>query len=124
VRDERAVRALVLDLVALHRDDVDAVLSRLAPEMRITVERLLNELRDFGFAGRTQDRPAAAAPDFSHFSPWLVERLEAEDDAMTAAGRALLRTLAQKLQPTPRPAEQSIRSRPAGRWRLLKGRAR
>jgi hypothetical protein len=102
---DRTLRRMVVDLAALHADDIAAVLAQLEPRQRGKVEALLRELSDFGFGERISQSQERGRVDASQLSPWLVDRLaeERSDIGMTALARAKLRDCAVRLFPLPSP---------------------
>lgn len=100
---DRALRRLVVELAALHAEDVRAVLAELDPAQRPKVEALLQEFSDFGFAEKLVPAPDnGVAIDSARLSPWLVGRCNGSDAAMTAHSRAVLLACAGRLYPAPR----------------------
>jgi len=97
------LRRLVAELAECPRDDIDAILANLSPAARQRIENLLEEYY------RTANEPVVErntmAMDFDslHLSPWLIERLSANDVSaqwkMTTHARNALRSCASELFP-------------------------
>ncbi len=99
LQPDRALRRLVADLAVLHPDDVSAVLQGLDPRERGTVEALLRE-----YVAHFEQAPAKVSDirahyDLSRLSPWLVDRIETADFAVTAQARQALRDVAVRIFP-------------------------
>jgi hypothetical protein len=95
---EKALRRMVADLTALHPADISAVLGELDPGHRGVVEELL---RDYtGFAENIADDFATKGYETSHLSPWLRQKIEGKDGAMTDHTRKALAVAAAKLFPS------------------------
>jgi hypothetical protein len=83
---DRALRRLVADLAALHRDDAGAILEALSGPERRAVEALLE---GFGAPSALPVEPKAF--DRSALSPWLVQLIDAlPADRMTSAAHETL----------------------------------
>jgi hypothetical protein len=72
---DRAVRQVVVDLAALHPDDVGAILDELDSEERRKIEGLLREYEGVADIQQTSPERPQIRFDSSQLSPWLVERL-------------------------------------------------
>lgn len=107
---DRELRRMIVDLAALHSDDLEAVLSDLPPNHRSTIERLLREFLGFGFDFGEQALPTPAPEyDRSRLSPWLIQRLDADSADVTAHARKTLGDCAKRICATP--PERTIVSR-------------
>jgi hypothetical protein len=100
---DRQLRRMVVDLAALHGDDVAAVLEQLDPEQRRKVETLLKEFSAFGFGDAAASSPSI---DTARVSSWLIERTVASA-SMTASARAALLRCATQLYPAPPSAKRA-----------------
>jgi hypothetical protein len=116
---DRSLRRLVAELATASSDDVEAVLDRLGPRHRETVQSLVAEMVgiDAPTARPSDDAAALASAHRLGLSPWLVARLNGEGSAqgapnvaVTPAARAALRAIVSELEPAHAAAPAALRS--------------
>lgn len=99
---------MVADLAVLHEDDIAAILDVLEAKQRTLIETLLKEHAGHPDTGAA--RPADRLQyDPARLSPWLVERIEGPERAMTAQARRALRECAAEQFPIAAKAAKSPR---------------
>jgi hypothetical protein len=114
---EHALRRLIDDLAVFRSEDISTILESLEPAERAAVDRLLKQ--HAGYSESLTPFLESAEYDPSQFSPWLVERLHADNSkvfAITPATRETLRACAARLHPLsrqrpPRQRERTFRRR-------------
>lgn len=96
------LRRLIVELAALHEDDVVSVLGQLSAKQREKVEALRREFSEFGLgARRLPDNASEPQVDPTRVSAWLLARMDFDDPEthMTPYARKALRDCAARLYP-------------------------